>query len=344
MNTTDRCLLPVANFPFGIPEVFSSVEANSSTYFLCNVQLHNIAQVFIANVRNYYACDELDESIWSLLPALNDILLQWRSVLPNELNFASSLEEDNLFREKMSLGFTFYSTVISLNRIGLDYWSAPKASTFKEYSAHGIAKVCGQAARDMLDLLPLNSDFEILCQQGPWWCLTFYLMQAISVLVQEFSLRHNHISGPDDATLKYVQRTITWLRCISVHSERALHAWRHAIEMMGQIVAENGKSADELLSESQLTAPTHEYGSGLNYDSEESGKSISAQSRHELPVQVQPESSFPAAGYSSYGLYEDTNDIYGNMDGLDRMDVYPVPPVSVVGNGYQYHPHQRYQE
>lgn len=77
-----------------------------------------------------------------------------------------------------------------------------------------IAATCIQAAEDMTMLLPDDLVEGYIYEQGPWWCIVHYIMQAVAVFLLKITYPGSYTS-PKNRTdiLRCIKKLLRWLEC-----------------------------------------------------------------------------------------------------------------------------------
>jgi hypothetical protein len=96
-----------------------------------------------------------------------------------------------------------------------------------------IAASCVQAAEDMTKLFPDEPDEEYIYEQGPWWCIIHYIMQAIAVFLLEIAYQAAH-TGPNRRTeiLWCIKKLLKWLRCLMPENPVAERANKVVLDIL----------------------------------------------------------------------------------------------------------------
>lgn len=102
------------------------------------------------------------------------------------------------------------------------------------------AKICVQSATSLTGLLPAIPDLIFIYQEGPWWSLTHYIMQAIAVLLLDIANSSQH-APHDTEILQSLRKLIQWLSAMRVGDSAAERACRVVFELVM-----NGRFSDEL--------------------------------------------------------------------------------------------------
>jgi hypothetical protein len=65
----------------------------------------------------------------------------------------------------------------------------------------------------IVDFLPNETNPHFVYDQGPWWCMIHYLMQAVSVFLLSLSY-HSSTSQDSILWIYYVRKVVRWLRAM----------------------------------------------------------------------------------------------------------------------------------
>jgi hypothetical protein len=164
---------------------FQSEEPNSGSYFKAVIMLSIIVQDISSLLYSAATIIRPSEEIQLQVIHLNQRLDQWTSLLPREFNFQiSDMQSDTIFvQERKILGFQLCSARMLLTR---PYLSG-KRQLHQEHEEAGFSNsmgnICIQSAKAVVDLLPDILSARFIYDQGPWWCIVHYMMQAVAVLL-----------------------------------------------------------------------------------------------------------------------------------------------------------------
>ena len=186
--------------------------------------------------------------VQSTIAALNPKIERWRAELPVVFDFARRQRDQQFVRQRMSLGFFYYSILTVINRPCL--CRLDKKIPDQSEKAHNFnretAMKCVHAARDMLEMLPQEPNAVGLCKVAPWWSLVHYLMQAATVLMLELSFRCDHMPNEVEGVFQSAKIAIDWLGSLSEEDEAAKRAWSLCNEMLRKVAPKVGKSSAEV--------------------------------------------------------------------------------------------------
>ncbi|CAF9903755.1 MAG: hypothetical protein ALECFALPRED_002962 [Alectoria fallacina] len=215
---------------------------------------HTNLSTFTDEVLNrLYRADAMSKSwadIQSTIATLNSNIEKWRAKLPNVFDFTKKQRDRQFVRQRMSLGFFYYSVLTIINRpclCRIDRKIPDQSGKAKDFNRETAMK-CVHAARDMLELLPKEPNAVGLYTVAPWWCLVHYLMQAATVLMLELSFRTEHMPNEVEEIFDSAKKATDWLRSLSETDEVARRAWSLCNEMLRKVTPKVGRSPAEALN------------------------------------------------------------------------------------------------
>jgi hypothetical protein len=194
----------------------SKLETDSVSYFKATVQIAMITQSILVAL---YSAGTTVRSLGDIQQdiTLHDAQLrEWVVSLPPGLKFMS---EDwgeqgsmpQLRSERMHLMFLYCSARILLTKPCLNgLRQAVQEHNVPETFVRRMAAVCVATARDVADVLPDQPDPRPLYENGPWWSLVHFLMQAVSIFLLKLS---NSSPGHNDNVelFVYAKKLIRWI-------------------------------------------------------------------------------------------------------------------------------------
>ncbi|KAF2131023.1 hypothetical protein P153DRAFT_209056 [Dothidotthia symphoricarpi CBS 119687] len=148
----------------------------------------------------------------SSLYSVRAATLPWPSIQKQVVKLKSELEKllpAISDRERLILHFSWFDSMILITRpcLGRRNDNAGPSSI----EAHKVAAECIQAAQGVTRLLP-DEPSERIFQNGPWWCLSLYIMRAMAVLLLA-QAHQSSTSTNDDMSLNMsTKKLILWLR------------------------------------------------------------------------------------------------------------------------------------
>lgn len=208
--------------------------------------------------RLYRAVDM--EKTWaetqSTMAKLNVELEKWRKQLPLPFDFTKRMRDQRWIRQRKSLGFVYYSTMLIINRpclCRMDRRIINKSDRARNFDQATAAK-CVHAAIDLLNLLPDEPNPAVMYAQCAWWCLVHHLVEAAVVCMLELSYRATHMPDEVDEIFESADKAVQWLRSMASRDLAASRAWQMCDEMLRKIAPKVGKSVSDMLSFQQQAA------------------------------------------------------------------------------------------
>ena len=206
--------------------------SNTSLYLLYAVDLASLLREAIETL---YAPGTARRS-WPEMEAaiftFNNSTDNWLSRLPAEFHFGALELNQTFIRQRISLGFRFYTTKLVITQPCLRHLARQPPGATSSTVCDTMASMCVQAACQMLDMLPDEADVNWLYGVSPWWCVVHYMMQSTTVLLVElFALGQR---GSTEATIlaTKVEKAIRWLRAMSINDSSSRRAWLVCIDIL----------------------------------------------------------------------------------------------------------------
>ncbi|KAL9103120.1 MAG: hypothetical protein Q9163_001799 [Psora crenata] len=276
-------------------------------------------------LRQLYYASAMEDS-WShtlvKIKNLNEKVKKWATGLPSLFDFTIAEQGDHIWvRQRVSLGFFYYSNIILANRPCLCRVDAriPNQSGEAKESSRSNAKACVDAAIQMLRLLPDAPDIIAVYTLSPWWCLVHHLMQAAAVLMLEMSCNAaDMMPMRAEEIFSAAKKGWTWLREMGEDDIASYRAWRMYDEMLRTVAPKVGKHLSEPLPVEAMS----------NIDNEFSGGSLPfnfAQGIYEHSA-VLP---MPPHVYASYDQYLS----HGLPTSRDQPDMFTAPEMYAMSFG-----------
>lgn len=225
-----------------------NISPNQSLYFLHYIHLMQIAQEILNKLYTPTAPGGTWSDTQSTIESLNSDILNWRSNLPTAFDFGKIQRDVTFRRQRMSLGFCYYGTRITINRpclCRLDRKIPHQSSNSADFNRNAAA-TCVTMAREMLDMIPDEPNPVALYKVAPWWCILHYLMQASSVLMLELSFRSHHMPEEAENILQSAKKVVRWLHAMSDENLAARRAWGMCDSLIRQVAPKIGRSVDDL--------------------------------------------------------------------------------------------------
>ena len=238
---------PIDSVSPASPERTQIVPPNNPLYFIYLTTLSTFTNEVLKLLYRANAMSKSWADVQSAIATLNSKLEKWRADLPSVFDFTKRQRDQQFVRQRMSLGFFYYSTLMIINRpclCRMDTKIPDQSARAKDFNRETAMK-CVHAARDMLELLPQEPNAIGLCTVAPWWCLVHYLMQTATVLMLELSFRSNHMPKEVEEIFESAKKATEWLRSLSEEDEAAKRAWSLCDEMLRKVAPRVGRSPAE---------------------------------------------------------------------------------------------------
>ncbi|KAF2729595.1 hypothetical protein EJ04DRAFT_446943, partial [Polyplosphaeria fusca] len=181
------------------------------SYLDANVRINLITQKVLTRLYSPSVASESWERVQGTITSLLAELDEWAEVaLPDPSQ--SGAPPIKSPRHRQSLHFQYNSATILITRPCL----CRLERRLKNQSADTMmfnekrAETCVQAAKRVVDVLPDTVDPAQVYQNGPWWAIVHHMMQAMAVLLLEWSVRGTYTQG-DDELPPYATKLIQWL-------------------------------------------------------------------------------------------------------------------------------------
>lgn len=234
-------------------------------------------------MRQLYRPPVMEQSwatVQSLITGAQKKLMRWHATLPGVFDFTKSQRDQSFLRQRMCLGFSYYSTMILINRPSLCKIDEriPNETKRAKDTDRASAVSCVLAAKSLVDLLPDEPNPVGTYQVSLWWNIVHHLMQAATVLMLEMSLRATHCPDMPDDLMNAAQKAVAWLQSMSADDLAAARAWRMSSDVLRKVAPKIGRKMDD-----RLTRPV------------QSGGEMSMQDL------LMPDGDYPMPGPSDYG-------------------------------------------
>lgn len=235
--------------PLSLPssqERKQAIPTTNALYFGYHTKLSTFSNVVLNRL---YRADAMSKSwadVQNTIASLNSKIEDWRGNLPNVFDFTKKQRDQQFVRERMSLGFFYYSILAIINRPCLcrvDRSIPNQSDKAKDFNRETAIKSV-HAARDMLEMLPQEPNPVGLYTVAPWWCLVHYLMQAATILMLELSFRSDHMPNEVDEIFDSAKKATDWLRGLS-ENEAARRAWSLCDDMLRKVASKVGRNPAE---------------------------------------------------------------------------------------------------
>ncbi|CAI6339581.1 unnamed protein product [Periconia digitata] len=195
-------------------------EANSGSYIKATVQMGIITQSILMGLYSAATMIRPPAETQQDIIQLGRRIDHWAASLPSEYDPRIDTTAGNLsqefFRERLLLGFQFYSRRILLTRPcigGLGQAWKDNKDTNNSGFLRQMAMICLNAAKSQLNLLPDEPNPLFLLENGPWWSIVHHFMQAFAIIL--LALSQYSIGHQENSVLSgYAKKTIRWLRSL----------------------------------------------------------------------------------------------------------------------------------
>jgi len=229
-------------------DFFKNVPPTLALYFTEFTLLSTVTHDVMAMLYRPSAMLKTWSQIQSTMATLDKKLERWRSGLPSLFDFTKRQRDQQFNRQRMCLGFFYYSTKIIMHRPCLCRIEdrIPNESQKSKDFNRTAAATCVQAARGMLELIPPDPNPVGLYKVSPWWCLTHHLTQAATVLIMELFFRSEHMPHEAQNILADAKKVVRWLNQMAKESVSAARAWKHCNELLRRVAPMIGHDADDM--------------------------------------------------------------------------------------------------
>ena len=221
---------------------------NHGMYFLYHTKLSILTNEVLDRLYRAGVIRRSWEAIQINIANLVSKLEQWHSELPPVFDFIKKQRDQQFVRQRMNLGFFYYSTLTIINRPCLCRVDKkiPNESQKSIDFNKSAAVSCVHAAKDMMEMLPEEPNPIGLYKVAPWWCIVHHLVQAATVLMLELSLHAEHVPYEADEILETARKAIYWLKSMSQENIAAQRAWRLCHDMLQKVAPSVGRIVDGL--------------------------------------------------------------------------------------------------
>ena len=226
----------------------STIHPNQSLYFLYGTTLSVLTDEVLNRLYRASAMNESWADTQLTIGAFVSRIEEWRSALPPVFDFTKKPRDQQFIRQRMSLGFFYYSSLIIITRPCLCRIDdkVPHQSLEARNFNRATAARCVHAAKDMLGMLPNEPNSIGLCKVAPWWCSVHHLVQAATVSMLELSYRAHHLPQEAEEIWSSAKKAVSWLRNMSEEDLAAHRAWKLCDNMLRKIAPKVGQVMEEL--------------------------------------------------------------------------------------------------
>jgi hypothetical protein len=225
-----------------------AISPSHALYFLLQTKLNLLINEVLDQLYRPFVVTKPWAHVEGVISALSDKLEKWRFSLPSVFDFSKKQRDRQFARQRMSLGFFFYSTIILITRPCLcrvDPKIANLSGISGDFNQETRIK-CVRAAKDMLDLLPNELSPINLYKVAPWWCLVHHLVQSATVSMLELSFRPDHHPQQVEETLQSAKKAVKFLRSMAEVDPAAHRAWGLCEDMLHKVANMVGQPFDSL--------------------------------------------------------------------------------------------------
>lgn len=199
---------------------------NTSLYFLYLVDLAFLMRDAIETLYSPGSARRAWLEMEHSMSTFNNNADNWFSRLPAEFRFTEFNPDQPFALERAGLAFRFYSTKLV---VAQPCHRRFVHQTFGEINPGSLcdtmAQICVKAARDMISLLPDETDIPLLYKVAPWWSILHHIMQSTTILMTQLFARTEPGTMEAAGLVADIQKAIRWLREMATRdasSQRAL--------------------------------------------------------------------------------------------------------------------------
>jgi hypothetical protein len=204
--------ISVEDCNLSLPGSFSQDETRQrATKFLqINLKITVIAHCALSSL---YSVSAADLSQRSLTDRITKLITELETLLPAILD-----------RERLILHFNWLYTMILVTRpylrhIMIRIDDEPESSP----DARELAKQCLRAAQGTVRLFPEQPNDNIF-RNGPWWCITPYIMHTMSVLLSVPPTLNSESSAASPSIPQSIDKLVRWLQWMKPRDPMAARA------------------------------------------------------------------------------------------------------------------------
>lgn len=221
---------------------------NASLYFLHRVQLTRLTQNMFQKLYNPTTVEGTWSDVQGMIGNLNESLETWYRRLPTVFDFRRKQRDREFYEFRLSLGFFYYATKITINRpclCRLDRKMPNQSDKSAEFNSNS-ATMCVEAAQEMLRLIPDEPNPVGLMRVGPWWSMLHWIVQAAVVVMLEISFRVHHMPPEAQNILEASKKAVKWLHALGEDNLSAARAWTLCNGMLHEAAAKIGGDLRDL--------------------------------------------------------------------------------------------------
>ncbi|MCJ1285387.1 hypothetical protein MMC26_004727 [Xylographa opegraphella] len=228
---------------------------NLALYFTMTTHLGAVTDDVLAQLYRPVAMTKSWAQIQAQIRSLDIKLDAWKAALPPVFDFNKKQRDQQFIRQRMSLGFGYYSAKIIVHRpclCRIDRRIPNESNQSKEFNRNG-ATACVAGARGMLDLIPNEPNSIGLYKVTPWWSLTHHMTQAATVFILELFFRADHMPKEAKEILGYAKKAVYWLNQMARDSIAAQRAWEQCNELLRKVAPLVGRDANDMPADTPRT-------------------------------------------------------------------------------------------
>ena len=229
-------------------DVYKSGPPTTSLYFYYHHRLGILVNEVLSSLYRASTVSRSWAQVLSDIASLDAQLEVWKSSLHAVFDFTRKQRDQVFTRQRMTLGFSYFSAKIIINRPCLCRVDRriPNQSDGARVSNRTAATKCVRAAKGMMDLLPEEPNTVGLYKVAPWWCLLHHLMQSTTILMLELSFRADHMPQEAEELLDCTKKAVYWLHQMSGESMAAERAWKNCNTMLRRLAPKIGREVNDL--------------------------------------------------------------------------------------------------
>jgi hypothetical protein len=225
-----------------------NVPPSGALYFLHMVQLTRLTQGIFHQLYTPGAIHGSWKHIQKVIGELQQHLDNWYKELPVAFDFKRKQRDRDYYEHRLSLGFFYYGTTITINRptlCRLDRKMPGQSKESSEFNSSAAAR-CLDAAIEMLALIPDEPNAVGLNRVGPFWSLLHWMMQACTVLMLELSFRAYHMPQEAENILEAAKKAVRWIHNMGEEDPSAAKAWRFCNSMLRDAAKKIGREVIDI--------------------------------------------------------------------------------------------------
>lgn len=229
-----------------------NVPPNGALYFLHLVQLTRLTQGIFHQLYSPGAVHGSWKHIQKTIGELQQHLDNWYKELPVAFDFKRKKRDRDFYEYRLSLGFFYYGTTITINRptlCRLERKMPGQSKDSSEFNSSAAAR-CLEAAIDMLALIPDEPNAIGLNRVGPFSSLLHWMMQACTVLMLELSFRAYHMPQEAENIFEAAKKAVRWIHNLGEEDPSAAKAWKFCNAMLRDAAKKIGREVTDMPEQS----------------------------------------------------------------------------------------------